>query len=70
MVYGLLFLFYFANYFIITFFTIGGGNTLPTYIWGMLRKGVDPSINVVAIILMALTICVSIIALRVTRYRG
>ena len=56
--------------FIITFFTIGGGNTLPTFIWGMLRKGVNPSINVVAIILMALTICVSIIALRVTRYRG
>lgn len=56
--------------FIITFFTIGGGNTLPTFIWGMLRKGVNPSINVVAIILMTLTICVSIIAFRVTRYRG
>ena len=55
--------------FIITFFTIGGGNTLPTFIWGMLRKGVDPSINVVALILMSLTIAVSIIALRVTRYR-
>jgi spermidine/putrescine transport system permease protein len=56
--------------FIITFFTIGGGNTLPTFIWGMLRKGVDPSINVVALILMTLTIGVALIALRVTRYRG
>ena len=56
--------------FIITFFTIGGGNTLPTLIWGMLRQGVDPSINVVALILMTLTIGVSIIALRITRYRG
>ena len=56
--------------FIITFFTIGGGNTLPTFLWGMLRMGVDPSINIVATIIMTLTITVSLIALRVTRYRG
>ena len=56
--------------FIITFFTIGGGNTLPTLLWGMLRMGVDPSINIVATIIMTLTISVSLIALRVTRYRG
>lgn len=55
--------------FIITFFTIGGGNTLPTFLWGMLRKGVDPTINVSAMIQMTLTIGVSLIALRVTRYR-
>jgi spermidine/putrescine transport system permease protein len=56
--------------FIITFFTIGGGNTLPTFLWGMLRMGVNPSINIVATLIMMLTIAVSLVALRVTRYRG
>lgn len=56
--------------FLVTFFTIGGGNTLPTFMWGMLRKGVDPSINVVAVLAMLLSIGVSLIGFRVTRYRG
>ena len=56
--------------FLVTFFTIGGGNTLPTFMWGMLRKGVDPSINIVAVTLMVLSIGVSLIGLRITRYRG
>ncbi|MCZ6720534.1 MAG: ABC transporter permease subunit, partial [Proteobacteria bacterium] len=56
--------------FIITFFTIGGGNTLPTFLWGMLRKVITPQINVVAVVIMAITITVSLIALRVSRYRG
>ncbi|MEE9301929.1 MAG: ABC transporter permease [Alphaproteobacteria bacterium] len=56
--------------FIITIFTIGGGNTLPTFLWGMLRKGVNPSVNIVGLILLTVTICASLIALRLTRYRG
>ena len=56
--------------FIVTFFTIGGGNTLPTFLWGMLRKGVSPQLNIVSSILMGVTIAISVIALRVTRYRG
>ena len=56
--------------FIITFFTIGGGNTLPTFMWGMLRKGMNPSINVVALTLMAITFCVCLVSLRLVRYRG
>lgn len=56
--------------FIITFFTIGGGNTLPTFMWGMLRKGMNPSINVIALTLMAITLCVCISSLRLIRYRG
>ena len=56
--------------FIVTFFTIGGGNTLPTFLWGMLRKGVSPQLNIVSSILMGVTIGISVIALRVTRYRG
>lgn len=56
--------------FLVTFFTMGGGNTLPTFMWGMLRRGVDPSINVVATFLMLFSVAVSVIGLRITRYRG
>ena len=56
--------------FIVTFFTIGGGNTLPTFLWGMLRKGVSPQLNIVSLFLMGMTIGISVIAMRVTRYRG
>jgi spermidine/putrescine transport system permease protein len=56
--------------FIITFFTIGGGNTLPTLVWGMVRTSLDPTINAIATILIALTIGSTLVALRVTRYRG
>ncbi|MBA3447557.1 MAG: ABC transporter permease [Pseudaminobacter sp.] len=56
--------------FLITFFTIGGSNTLPTFMWGMLRKGVDPSINVVATIVMLLSIGTTVLGLRITKYKG
>jgi spermidine/putrescine transport system permease protein len=56
--------------FIVTFFTIGGGNTLPTFLWGMLRKGVNPTINVASFVLLSLTILTSLFAMRLTRYRG
>ena len=56
--------------FIITFFTIAGGNTLPTFIWGMIRTQTDPTINAIATILIALTVSSSLIALRMTQYRG
>ncbi len=56
--------------FVVTFFTIGGGSTLPTYMWGMLRRGVDPTINVIAVLIMSLSVGASLIALHITRYRG
>lgn len=56
--------------FVITFFTISGGNTLPTFIWGMIRTQTDPTINAIAAILICLTVGSSVIALRATRYRG
>lgn len=56
--------------FIITYFTIGGGMTLPTMIWGMLRKALDPSINALGSLVLVTTIGASLLALRLTRYRG
>jgi ABC-type spermidine/putrescine transport system permease subunit II len=48
--------------FIITFFVIGPQSTLPLYIWSSLRRTVDPSINVISTILMAVTIVLWVIA--------
>lgn len=56
--------------FIITFFTISGGNTLPTFIWGMIRTKTDPTINAIATLLVGLTVVSSMIAMWVTKYRG
>ena len=38
--------------FVITFFTIGAGNTLPTLVWGMVRTSLDPTINAIATLLI------------------
>jgi spermidine/putrescine transport system permease protein len=56
--------------FIITFFTIGSGNTLPTLVWGMIRTGLTPTVNAIGTLILLLTIGSTLIALRLTRYRG
>jgi spermidine/putrescine transport system permease protein len=56
--------------FIIASLTIGAGNTLSTFVWGMLRTTLDPSINAIATIILALTIGTAVLALALTRYRG
>jgi spermidine/putrescine transport system permease protein len=56
--------------FILASFTIGGGNTISTYVWGKMRTTLDPSINAIATILLVLTVGLSAIAHRLSRYRG
>ncbi len=56
--------------FIIASFTIGSGNTLPTLVWGMIRTGLTPSVNAIGTLILILTIGSSLVALRLTRYRG
>ena len=56
--------------FVITFFTIGGGNTLPTLVWGMVRTSLDPTINAIATLLIVISIGSTVLALRVSSYRG
>ena len=53
--------------FIVTFFTIGGQTTLPIMIWGMLRRGIDPSVNAIASIILATTILATVVAARIVR---
>jgi spermidine/putrescine transport system permease protein len=56
--------------FVVTFFLIGGGNTLPTLIWGMLRTGLDPSINALGSLVLIMTMGTAGVALWLTRYRS
>ena len=56
--------------FIITYYTIGGGLTLPTLVWAMLRTSLDPDINALATLILLLTLTLTAIALRIVRYRG
>ena len=56
--------------FIITFFNIGGGNTLPTFVFGKIRTSLDPTINAIATILIVLTVGSTVLALRLSRYRA
>ena len=57
------------NDFVITFFTIGSGNTLPTLVWGLVRTTLDPTINAIATLLLALSVGSTILALKVIDYR-
>ena len=47
---------------VITFFTSGGDQTLPVRIWGMLRRGIDPSVNAMASIILLTTIACTLLA--------
>lgn len=56
--------------FIITYYTIGGGLTLPTLVWAMLRTSLDPDINALATLILIATLGTTAVALRLVRYRG
>ncbi|MBN9009122.1 MAG: ABC transporter permease subunit [Rhizobiales bacterium] len=43
--------------FVVTWFNIGRQQTLPVLVWGLVRRGVDPSINAVASLLLFSLIC-------------
>lgn len=52
--------------FIITFFVSGGGSTVPLFIWSALRRTVDPTINTVSTLLLAITVGAWLIAFLTT----
>jgi ABC-type spermidine/putrescine transport system permease subunit II len=56
--------------FIITFFTKGAGGTLPIMIWGMLRRGIDPSVNAIASVILLTTVTVTALGVRFLGVRG
>ena len=56
--------------FVITLFTIGDGNTLPIFVWGMMRTGLKPTVNAIGTLIIVLSIGFTLIALWLTKYRG
>jgi spermidine/putrescine transport system permease protein len=38
--------------FVVTWFNVGSSQTLPVLVWGLVRTGIDPSINAVASVLL------------------
>ncbi|MDR1768346.1 MAG: ABC transporter permease [Propionibacteriaceae bacterium] len=48
------------DYMISTFLASAGTTTLPIYIFGLIRKGVNPSVNVVATALLAMAVAVTV----------
>ncbi|MDR1710278.1 MAG: ABC transporter permease [Propionibacteriaceae bacterium] len=48
------------DYMISTFLASAGTTTLPIYIFGLIRKGVNPSVNVVATLLLLMAIAVTV----------
>lgn len=56
--------------FILTSFTIGGGNTLPILVMSTLRTSVTPMTNAIGTMLIGLSIASTLTALYLTRYRG
>jgi ABC-type spermidine/putrescine transport system permease subunit II len=50
--------------FVITFFNIGHGSTLPMVIWSMMRYGINPSLNAIGTMLIAFSIVLLVVASR------
>ncbi len=46
--------------FVVTWFNIGNEQSVPVLVWGLMRRGVDPSINALASILLFLLVCLVI----------
>jgi ABC-type spermidine/putrescine transport system permease subunit II len=52
--------------FVITFFVIGSQSTLPLFIWSSIRRTIDPSINTISTLLLAVTLLLFAVAFVMT----
>lgn len=43
--------------FVVTWFNVGSQQTLPVLVWGLMRRGIDPSINAIAVLLLFALVC-------------
>ncbi len=52
--------------FVVTWFNIGNEMTIPVLIWGLLRRGIDPSINALASVVLVSLIAIVMVSNRLT----
>ncbi|MDA1095989.1 MAG: ABC transporter permease [Chloroflexi bacterium] len=55
--------------FVVTFFTIGSDQTMPVLIWGMMRRGIDPTVNAIATMIITAMVILAALANRASRLR-
>ncbi|MFN0167356.1 MAG: ABC transporter permease [Bryobacteraceae bacterium] len=55
--------------FVVTWFNVGNRQTLPVLIWGLLRRGIDPSINALASAVLLALVALVVLANRLNRQR-
>jgi spermidine/putrescine transport system permease protein len=55
--------------YLITAFTRGNINTMPTYIYSLVRKGVTPEINALSTVLLVLSMGLVLLSLAAQRRR-
>lgn len=51
--------------FVVTFFIIGNQNTLPIFFFSMVRQGISPGVNVVATVILMVTLAAIVVAQRI-----
>jgi spermidine/putrescine transport system permease protein len=56
--------------FIVTWFNVGTQLTAPVLVWGLMRRGVDPSINALATMLLAVLLVLVVASSLLGRRRG
>lgn len=56
--------------FVITFFNIGPNMTVPTYIWSLVRKGIDPSLNALATVTLLTLVALVVLSSLLSRRRA
>ena len=54
--------------FVITLFLIGGGNTLPIYIYTQVKFGITPEVNALATLLIAASLTITALAFVAARH--
>jgi len=55
--------------FVVTWFNIGTEQTLPVLIWGLMRRGIDPSINAISTAMLLVLIGLTVLSHWVVRRR-
>ncbi|MFN8518623.1 MAG: ABC transporter permease [Chloroflexota bacterium] len=56
--------------FVVTWFTIGNQQTLPVLIWGLLRRGIDPTVNALATVVLTWLVLLVILSSLLSRRRA
>jgi spermidine/putrescine transport system permease protein len=56
--------------FVVTWFNIGNDTTLPVLVWGLLRRGINPSINALATVVLVSLVALVVVSNLLSRRRS